>query len=171
MLSIERPTPDCLRVREGAGRIGTGGTPFIIGGVILLLVATGVIPAKNPETVAWYAWPIFFLIGMMCVTVGVVFTFGRRWTTFDRTQRTVVQEWGLLVPFRQRRFSLDDYAAITIDLDRGDADTVDTFPVGLRSSNGGRLRIGRGMTSAESRACAKAVAEHVGLRIEDDAPG
>ena len=59
---------------------------------------------------------------------------------------------------------------VTLDLDRGDADTVDTFPVGLRASTGADLRICRGMTAAESRACATADAQHLALPLEDDLP-
>lgn len=165
--SFQHVTPDRLRIREGGGCIAVFGLPFFIAGVFLILTTLGVVPVGNADKMPAFAWPAMILMGVAFTAVGGTLVFGRSWTTIDSTQRTVIKQWGLLVPLRERTFPLGEYTAVTLGFVEGDSDTSDRFPVGLKARAGADLALCSFTAYAESRECAVIVAKHVHLDLED----
>ncbi len=143
------------------------GLPFFGAGVFLFLVLTGIVPVNNADELPTWAWPFLILMALAFTGVGGGLVFGRSWTTIDRAQRQVVKHMGLLVPMRERTLTLDGYTAVRIGFDQGDSDTADKFPVALKSSARPDLPLCGFTEYARARECAKAVAEHLRLEIED----
>jgi hypothetical protein len=72
-----------------------------------------------------------------------------------------------LVPIRGRSTPLAGYTAITLSFIQGDSDSVDRFPVALKAASGGDLQLCSLTEYAKARECARAVAEHLRMEIED----
>jgi hypothetical protein len=156
--------PDRLQIREGGGAIALFGMPFLAVGVFILLSPSGLVHVK-PSSPS--AWPAMVLLGVAFGGVGAVLVFGRRWTTIDRAQRTIVRELGLIVPLLRETFRTDDYTAVSLGFSAGDSDTATTFPVTLKARAGQDLRLCDFTSYADSRACAAAVGQHLGFSLVD----
>jgi len=165
--SLRHVTPDRLQIREGGGRLALFGLPFFAAGVFMILSVLGVVPFRSATPMPALALPALFLMAVAFTAVGGTFLFGRTWTTIDVSHRTVVKEYGLIVPVWSRSFSLDGYSTVMVGFVRGDSDTADRFPVALRTSSGADLSLCSSSTYEESRACAVALARHVQMDVED----
>jgi hypothetical protein len=159
--------PDRLRIREGGGCLSLFGLPFFAAGVLLLLAVSGVVPMGNAERLPAIAWPLLVLMGIAFTAVGGGLAFGRSWTTIDRSQSRIVKQWGLLIPMRERIVPLHGYSAVRLSVVEGDSDTADRFPIALTGQSGPDLPLFVSNAYAEARACAKTVAEHLHLDVED----
>ena len=133
----------------------------------MILAVSGLIPVSNTSDMP--RWGRFALACMALVFTGVGggFVFGRAWTTLDVTRRLVIKQWGLLIPLRERTYPLAGYSAVTLSFVRGDSDTADRFPIGLKAQNGSSLPLCSFTTYADSRDSAIAVARHLHLDVED----
>ena len=116
------------------------GLPFFAAGVFLVLTVVGVVPVSNADELPALAWPVLVLMAIAFTAVGGALVFGRSWTTIDRAQREVSKQWGLIVPLKERVFSLDGYNAIRLDFVQGDSDTADQFPIALKARTAPDLR-------------------------------
>ena len=143
------------------------GIPFFAAGIFMILTVSGVIPVSNASEMPPWGWLALAVMGLVFTGVGGTFVFGRAWTTLDVTRRLVIKQWGLLIPLRERTYPLTGYSAVTLGFVRGDSDTADTFPVGLKAEHGSSLPLCSFTTYADSRECAIAVARHLHLEIED----
>ena len=143
------------------------GVPFFAAGIFVVLTLVGLVPMRNAEQLPWFAWPFLVLMGIAFIAVGGALVFGRTWTTIDRSQRAVIKQWGLLVPLRERVVPLAGFVAVRLGFVEGDSDSVDQFPVALTARTGGDLQLRSFTAYMEARACARAVAEHLELEIED----
>jgi hypothetical protein len=143
------------------------GLPFFAAGLFMLLVVSGIVPVSNPGEMPRFGWLVMLFMGLAFTGVGGMLAFGRSWTTLDTSQRLVIKQWGLLLPFRQRTYPLTGYTAVTLGFVEGDSDTSDRFPVGVKDRTGQSLPLCSSTTYATSRECALAVARHLRLDIED----
>jgi len=159
--------PDRLQIREGGGCLSAFGLPFFAAGIFMILAVAGIIPVSNSGDMPPWGWFALTGMGLVFTAVGAGFVFGRAWTTLDVTRRLVIKQWGLLIPLRERTYPLTGYSAVTLAFVRGDSDTADKFPVGLKAHTGSNLALCSFTTYADSRACAIAVARHLHLDIED----
>lgn len=141
------------------------GLPFFAAGIFVILTVSGVIPVSNASDMPRWGWLAMAAMGLVFTGVGGTLVFGRAWTTLDVTRRLVIKQWGLLIPLRERTYPLTGYSAVTLGFVRGDSDTADTFPVGLKAQHGSSLPLCSFTTYADSRACAIAVARHLHLEI------
>ena len=160
-------TGDRLQIREGGGCMAVFGLPFFAAGVFVALTVLGVVPVGNADQLAALEWGLLIVMAVAFTTVGGALVFGRSWTTIDRAQREVSKQWGLIVPLKERTFSLDGYSAIRLDFVQGDSDTADQFPIALKAHAAPDLRLCSFTTSAPARECARAVAEYLRLEVED----
>ena len=165
--SVRHVTSDRLQVREGGGGIALFGLPFFAAGIFLGLTALGLVPMSNAHEMPAWGWPALVLMAVAFTGVGGTLVFGRSWTTIDIAQRTVLKQWGLLLPLREQSFRLDDYSGVTLSFVRGDSDSADRFPVGLSARSGADLPLCSFTEYAESRTCAVAIARHARLDVED----
>ena len=133
----------------------------------MALAVAGVIPMSNSSEMPRWGWPVLGFMAVVFAGVGGTMVFGRAWTTLDITRRLVIRQWGPLVPLHERTHPLTGYSAVTLGLVRGDSDTADRFPVGLKAPNGINLSLCSFTTYATSRECAIAVARHLHVNIED----
>jgi hypothetical protein len=159
--------PDRLQIREGGGCFALFGLPFFAAGVFMILVVAGVIPISNTSEMPRWGWPALAFMALVFTGVGGTLVFGRIWTTLDVTRRLVIKQWGLLLPLRQRTYPLSGYSAVMLGFVRGDSDTADSFPLGLKAHTGSSLSLCSFTTYEHSRECAIAVARHLHLNIED----
>ena len=143
------------------------GLPFFAAGIFVILTVSGVIPVSNASDMPRWGWLAMAAMGLVFTGVGGTLVFGRAWTTLDVTRHLVIKQWGLLIPLRERTYPLTGHSAVTLGFVRGDSDTADTFPVGLKAEHGSSLPLCSFTTYADSRACAIAVARHLHLEIED----
>ena len=165
--SIQLVAPDRLQIREGGGCMSAFGMPFFLAGVFLILGVLGVIPVSNTSELPAYAWGMLVLMGVAFTAVGGGLTFGRSWTTIDRSGPQVVKQWGLLVPMRERSTTIAAATVVTLGFVQGDSDTADRFPVALKTQAGPDLPLSSFTVYAQARECARAVAEHLRLEFED----
>jgi len=165
--AITQIAPGRLEVREGGGCLSLFGLPFFCAGLAVMLITFGIIPLSNADDVQWYAWPIMLMMGAVFTAVGGVLMFGRTWTTFSTADRTVVVQYGLIVPMRAKTYSIGDDSTVVIDFHRGDSDTADQYPVSLKARSGINLRLFGSTNYAESRERATAVAGLFNFDIED----
>ena len=143
------------------------GLPFFGAGVFLFLTLAGVVPVSNADDLPTFAWPLLVLMAMAFTAVGGGLAFGRSWTTIDRAQRQVIKQLGLLVPMHERTVRLDGYTSVRLGFEQGDSDTVDKYPVALKSVAGPVLSLCSFTEFGQARECARAVAAHLQIEIED----
>lgn len=159
--------PDRLKIREGGGCLSIFGLPFFAAGLFMMLTVAGAIPITNASEMPRWGWFAMAFMALVFTGVGGTLVFGRAWTTLDVTQRLVIRQWGLLIPFHERSYPLTGYSAVTLGFVAGDSDSADCFPVGLKAATGANLALCSFTTYATSRACAIAVARHLHVDIED----
>jgi hypothetical protein len=159
--------PDRLRIREGGGCLSLFGLPFFAAGVLLLLAVFGFVPMGNADRLPAIAWPLLLLMGTAFAAVGGGLAFGRSWTTIDRSNLSLVKQWGLLIPMRERITPLHGYSVVRLTFVEGDSDTADRFPIVLKAGSGPDLPLCVSNAYADARACARAVAEHLRIDVED----
>jgi len=133
----------------------------------MILSVAGVIPISNASEMPRWGWAAMAFMALVFTGVGGTLVFGRAWTTLDMTRRLVIKQWGPLVPVHERTYPLTGYSAVTLGFVRGDSDTADRFPIGLKAQSGTTLPLCSFTTFAQSRECAIAVARHLHLDVED----
>ena len=159
--------PDRLQIRQGGGCMSVFGIPFFAAGVFLTLAVVGIVPVSNASELPALVWPLLVLMGVAFTVAGGALVFGRSWTIVDRAQRQVIKQWGLLLPLHKRIVPFDGSTAITMGFIEGDSDSADRFPIALKTHAGPDLQLCTFTKYAEARECAKALAEHLQLEIED----
>ena len=156
-----------LEIREGGGAFALFGLPFLAAGMFMILGALGLVPVNTSGGASVYTRPLVGLMGLVFAGVGGALVFGRKWTTVDTANRRLVTQWGALVPLREQVSPLDGCAAVTIGFVKGDSETVDKFPVALKSTMGPELTVFASASYAEARAGAVAIAQHLRVDLED----
>lgn len=164
---FELVAPDRLQVREGGGCLALFGFPFFAAGVFLILTSLRIVPVSASSDMPPPGWGLLFLMGLPFTAVGATLTFGRAWTTIDRTERTVVKQYGLLIPLYEKAVPVQECTAVTLGFVAGDSDSADSFPVGLKCRGAADLALCRFTAYARARECAGAIAEHLGIDVED----
>lgn len=160
-------TPGPLRLTEGGGCMSLFGLPFLAAGVFLVGAATGAVPFENAGELPRWAPGVFLAMGAVFGAVGGTLALGRRWTTLDRSRKTLVREWGLVVPMRSEERWIGDHEAVVLHREEGDSDSADTWPVALRTRSAGELPLSSGTDYAAARAKAEAVARYLGVPLVD----
>ena len=165
--SFEVVSPDCLQIREGGGCMSAFGVPFFAAGVFLILTTFGVVRVSNASDVPPLTWTLLVLMGLAFTAVGGTLVFGRSWMTIDRSQQSVIKQWGLVIPLRERIHPLHGYTAVTLGFVEGDSDSADRFPIALKASTGPDLPLCSFTVYSQARECAIAVGAHLLLEFED----
>jgi hypothetical protein len=126
--------------RSGGGWLAVVGVPVLLGGIVMALGALGVIPLKDEFD---HPWTGPYLIGMsaLFLALGATFTFGRRSLIIDPFTGSLTRSYSLLAPLRTVQRSLVEFNAVLIDLQRGDSESPDCYPVRLRAITGKNLTI------------------------------
>jgi hypothetical protein len=107
------------------------------------------------------------LLAVLFTLVGAVLSFGRSITAIDVGQHVVTKQWRVLLPVRVWTYQLGDYSTVTLAFVRGDSDSADKYPIGLKGNSVAPLPLCSPTQYAEAHQCAAAVARHLGLDIED----
>jgi hypothetical protein len=165
MAAIKEVRPERLEIREGGGRLALFGLPFFATGIFMTLAVVGVVTMRGdgqPTTQAAAT-----VLAILFTVVGAVLTFGRSITAIDVGQHVVTKQWRILLPVRTWTYQLGDYTTVTLGFVRGDSDSADRYPIGLKGNDVAPLGICSPTQYAEARPCAAAVARHLGLDIED----
>jgi hypothetical protein len=165
MAATKEVAPGRLEIREGGGCLTLFGLPFLSVGIFMSLAALGLVTMRSdgqPATQAAAA-----ALAVLFTLVGGVLTFGRSITTIDIGQQVVKKQWRILLPVRTWTYQLSDYTTVTLAFVRGDSDSADKYPIGLKGNAVAPLSLCSPTQYAEARRCAAAVARHLGLDIED----
>jgi hypothetical protein len=165
MAVIKEVGPGRLEIREGGGCLTLFGLPFFATGLFMVLGSFGVVTMRSDgEPVTQAA---AFGLGVLFTLVGGVLTFGRSITSIDVGQQVVTKQWRILLPMRTWTYQLGDYAAVTLAFVRGDSDSADKYPIGLKGNTVPPLPLCSPTQYGEARQYAAAVARHLGLDIDD----
>lgn len=165
MPTIKEVGPGRLEIREGGGCLTLFGLPFFATGIFMVLASFGVVTMRSDgEPVTQAAT---FGLGVLFTLVGGMLTFGRSITSIDVGQQVVTKQWRLLLPMRTWTYQLGDYTAVTLAFGRGDSDSADKYPIGLKGNTVPPLPLCSPTQYAEARQYAAAVARHLGFDIED----
>lgn len=157
--------PDRLELKEGGGCLALFGLPFFATGVMLAFTAVGIVPTQGQSS----KWTPLALGAMSVVftSVGAILVFGRQWLFIDLTRRSVIRQYGLLVPFRTHERLLSEFNAIVVTHDRGDSDSPQRFPVRLRAVKGQDFVINKPAQFGESLTQAEYLAVLLRLPLVD----
>jgi hypothetical protein len=165
MPAIKETAPGRLEIREGGGYLTLFGLPFFATGIFMMLSSFGLVTMRSDGEPVTQAAMV--LLGVLFTLVGGVLAFGRAVTAIDVGQHVVTKQWRILVPVRTWNYQLGDYATVTLAFARGDSDSADKYPIGLKGNTVAPLPLCSPTQYAEARQCAAAVARHLGLEIED----
>jgi hypothetical protein len=165
MAAVKETAPGRLEIREGGGCLTLFGLPFLVTGIFMLLASVGVVTMRSDGEPVTQAAMV--LLGVLFTLVGGVLAFGRAVTAIDVGQHVVTKQWRILVPVRTWSYQLGDYTTVTMAFVRGDSDSADKYPIGLKGNTVAPLPLCSPTQYAEARQCAAAVARHLGLDIED----
>ncbi len=104
---------DEIQIKNGGGCLMLFGLPFLGMGLMFTFAAlTGQVKSSGggPSPV-WFAVPF----GLIFASIGAGFVFGRSGVILNRSSRTAVKWWGLLVPFSRTEISVAGGAWIHIN--------------------------------------------------------
>jgi len=165
MAAVREVSPGRLEIREGGGCLTLFGLPFLLTGIFMMLASFGVVTMRSEgEAVTQVAAAG---LGVLFASVGGVLTFGRSIASIDVGQQVITKQWRILLPIRTWTYQLADYTTVTLAFVRGDSDTADKYPIGLKGNTVAPLPLCSPTQFAEARQCAAAVARHLGFEIED----
>jgi hypothetical protein len=165
MAAIREVSPGRLEIREGGGCLALFGLPFLATGIFMLLASVGVLTMRSDGEPVTQATIV--LLGVVFALVGGVLAFGRSITAIDLGQHVITKQWRVLLPVRTWTYQLGDYSTVTLAFVRGDSDSADKYPIGLKGNTVVPLPLCSPTQFAEARQIAGAVARHLGLDIED----
>jgi hypothetical protein len=165
MAAVREVSPGRLEIREGGGCLTLFGLPFLATGIFMMLASFGVVTMRSdgePVTEA-----TLLGLGALFTLVGALLSFGRGITAIDVGQHVITKQWRVLLPVRTWTYQLGDYSTVTLAFVRGDSDSADKYPIGLKGNTVAPLSLCSPTQYAEARQCAAAVARHLGLDIDD----
>jgi hypothetical protein len=165
MAAVKETAPGRLEIREGGGCLTLFGLPFLATGIFMLLASVGVVTLRSDGEPVTQA--VMILLGVLFTLVGGILAFGRSISAIDVGQHVVTKQWRILLPLRTWTYQLGDYTTVTLAFVRGDSDSADKYPIGLKGNAVAPLGLCSPTQYAEARQCAAAVARHLGLDIED----
>ena len=165
MAVIKEVGPGRLEIREGGGCLTLFGLLFFATGIFMVLASFGVVTMRSDGEAVTQA--AAFGLGVLFTLVGGVLTFGRSITSIDVGQQVITKQWRILLPVRTWTYQLGDYNAVTLAFVRGDSDSADKYPIGLKGNAVAPLPLCSPTQYAEARQYAAAVARHLGLDIDD----
>ena len=165
MAAVNEVSPGRLEIREGGGCLALFGLPFFLTGIFMILTSFGIVTMRSDGEAVTRA--AAFGLGVVFTFVGALLVFGRGITSIDVGQHVVTKQWRVLLPVRRWTYQLGDYTTVTLAFVRGDSDSADKYPIGLKGTTVAPLPLCSPTQYAEARQCAAAVARHLGLDIED----
>jgi len=165
MAAVKEVSPGRLEIREGGGCLALFGLPFFATGIFMMLASLGVVTMRRDGEAVTQATAIG--LGVLFTLVGALLVFGRGVTAIDIRQHVVTKQWRILLPIHTWTYQLSDYTTVTLAFVRGDSDSADKYPIGLKGNTVAPLQLCSPTQYAEARTCAAAVARHLGLDIED----
>lgn len=158
---------------DGGGCLMLFGLPFLLAGLFVIGISTGLLPVKG-DTPPWFFGIPF---GLVFATVGASLILGRSGTTINRRRHRVTKWWGLLVPLSHKDHDLSEYDRVTIDREtrrssssKGGSHTYIVFPVRLRGAEPA-INIGEPRDYMTARSNAEQLAKFVELKLVDSSQG
>jgi len=160
-----------LEIRSGGGCLSLFGMPFLLAGLIIMLIPLGVIPfEEQPEGPLVSA--LIVLFGSVFAAVGAVLVFGRGGIILDRGRGRVVRWWGLLVPMRRMEHRLDAIRQVEMDFSSGDKDSADTWPIRLAGEGVPKpITVAQPTAFSEARRVAEELARFLQKPLVDSSTG
>ncbi|MBN1341827.1 MAG: hypothetical protein JXQ73_04065 [Phycisphaerae bacterium] len=163
--------PDRLAGRSGGGCLAVFGLPFLIAGVAFTIAA---LSGEVKQTGTNEPAPLYFAVpfGLLFATVGAVLVFGRRGVVLDRRNRELTTWYGLMVPIKSKRRSLDGFneVGLTKEVRQSQKSSYTCFPVRLTGSPEPFL-IEEPREYQQSRRQAERVAKFLDLPMVDKSSG
>ena len=160
-----------LEIRSGGGCLSLFGMPFLLAGLIIMLIPLGVIPfEEQPEGPLVSA--LIVLFGSVFAAVGAVLVFGRGGIILDRGRGRIVRWWGLLVPMRRVEHRLDAIRQVEMDFSSGDKDSADTWPIRLAGEGVPKpITVAQPTAFSEARRVAEELARFLQKPLVDSSTG
>ena len=124
---------DLIERRNGGGRLVILGLPFFLVGLFVTQIPFGFIPVEleaRPLVMA-ILWPL----GPLFAGAGFILMFSRSGLAINRRTCVAIQWWGLLIPMKQKTYSLDSFTKVRIELRTGDKNSPDVFIISLTNTS------------------------------------
>lgn len=154
-----RVSDTTIRTRTGGGMLTVFGLFFFVPGCAAL-VATVMGKSEGPMVSG-------ILLSLVFIAVGGAIAFGRSGVTIDIPSRTYVRWYGLLVPMKVMRGSIEDFTQVEISAQSsGGKHPTTVFPIRLGGA-GKPLDLTDGSDAEKARACAEQVARALRLKLVD----
>ena len=128
---FKKRNQDVLEIRSGGGFQALFGLPFFAVGVFLLLGAVGIVEFDNADSVPFWAYPVIGFMGLVFAAVGGGLVLGRTSIILDRRTSTVTNTKKVIFRVKSESKSLTEFELVKMQLDTGDSDTPDRYPVSL----------------------------------------
>lgn len=160
-----------LEIRSGGGCLALFGLPFLLAGLFIMLVPSGLIPfEERPE--GPLVSVLIVLFGSVFTIVGAALVFGRAGIVLDRGRGRITQWYGLLVPMKRVETMLDAVRQVEMDFSRGDSDSADTWPVKLSGEGIPKpIAVAQPTDFAEARQMAEELARFLQKPLVDSSTG
>ncbi len=160
-----------LEIRSGGGCVALFGLPFLLAGLFVMLVPSGLIPfEERPE--GPLVSTLIVLFGSVFAIVGAVLVFGRAGLVLDRGRGRITQWYGLLVPMKRVETMFDAVRQVEMDFSRGDSDSADTWPVRLTGESIRKpIVVAQPVDFAEARQTAEELARFLQKPLVDSSTG
>jgi hypothetical protein len=157
-----------MQFAEGGGCLSFFGLPFFAAGCFLLLASLKVIPFENADEIPFWGYLVIGLMSVPFAGIGGWLLFGRKWVIFDRSLDLVQVRYGWIVPMFKKEFKINEFRTVVLRLDSGGSDSVDTYPVVLKSDLGKNdLTVGSSTDFGRSYGLAVELAKFLGLSLQD----
>lgn len=133
------------------------------GAGIIYAVLTGQ-GSNNPPLAVIIPFCSLFII------FGLVVMFGRRGTIIDPSDRTITKWWGLLFPFNQKSFTVEETGEVqTIkEIRRGNKSNTVVYVIKVQAENGNIINVLEVKNSKEARQKGEQIAKVLNLALRDN---
>jgi hypothetical protein len=152
-------------MRQGGGWLVWFGFPFLVAG---LAVAASPVWASEPPGQAWVAIPF----GLLFSAVGAGLMFWRGGMTIDRHGGKIRTWWGLVVPWQQKEYRMEDALGVTVssEVRRSKNSSYTVYPVRLQGE-GFQVDVESPRDYPEARRQAEQLAIFLHLPVRDSSTG
>ena len=168
IVKLDVRNPNVLATYRGGGYLILLALPFFLAVLFLIGTSLGLWPEKG-GVLPWYVAVPF---SGVFTAAGAALMFGRSGVIINKLDKIVVTWWGVLVPFRQNEYSLDDFDRVNLsrELGRGKLSSYVVYPIRI-ASPARRINVKEPQDYHEARKIAVELATFLDTQLVDSTSG